>query len=1050
MSNKVESNPHVIVIDEQGNKLPFLHALLNKTKRSCYNVNLFGGGNAALYGIYIPMPTNFKLNLSISKHQIDYIEEERVYKEDTLKYSKGKQNVKKLDEQAFALIKDRLTYHIENGDEYNYPNPKDRPLIISAPWADGYKKNYWTLNVLDIVTIYDRVALLGKPGTGKSTALKYLASTLTEKYLTSNVGTSVNALSDKLFNEQYVPIYIEFRKLSDWWKEHNFDASEKISLPIITQYLYNLAGVEYTEESVLPTGQKYVFMFDGIDEIPQNLGNGAFSQSAINRLIGDITSDYSDYKDAKIVFSSRIDEFSGYALSDFEVVELVPMNEYIAVDLIDKIKGICNIRSADSKRLLSELKARGFGDDIVFNPMLLSLLSFVAFDKGQGELPNNKCEVLRASIELLLKRWATKGEHKPSFFSQFEQEGNLYGKGIFNQLEQFAYESEENGQINFTVLFKFMRTEQSNANEIMNYLSRTAGLILEDTDSSVKFAHKSFRSYLAASYIYHQDNVVQLLLKEMDKSIAAGGINETLMLAADILLDDKSQHRALATFVASVLERYSQCDVCLWFLGRLASSQNSAFYDEYIANDTFIAPRLLSGLSRVFHSSTQISTNKRIECGCFLGILGDERSGVGLDSSNLPDIVWCNVGEQNLEFGITQEARKLIAATPWGKDIDFSRELTKSGDTIPMRVEGFEISKYPITVTQFTAFLRDGQGYCNRRLYDWSPASAEYYKQAVEPYLDNDDSYFGFHLPVDFRIPNLPITHVPFFVAVAFCKWLTSKRNDGTVIRIPTEMEWEAVAKMRGGQVFEWGDDQVTADWQDSAVTNNCNCLGSKLNRICPVGAFNDSKDASPIDITGNVWEWTSSYFTDILGAVTENTTINTTDNKALTTDVAHNLLITARGGSLHNGLNGLRVSFRGRDPLLADAADRHSFRVVRVRGQSADYYEEKKIAKRNAKTEVAEGYGLPVQSGDRITIMYSIRRNGEEIQPQSDFTFVLGDGVIHQILEKELMNNHRIACNIRKHILGKDLFDDKGYKDIVKPNDNLEVFMHIKDTMEV
>ena len=98
----------------------------------------------------------------------------------------------------------------------------------------------------------------------------------------------------------------------------------------------------------------------------------------------------------------------------------------------------------------------------------------------------------------------------------------------------------------------------------------------------------------------------------------------------------------------------------------------------------------------------------------------------------------------------------------------------------------------------------------------------------------------------------------------------------------------------------------------------------------------------------------------------------------------------------------------------------------------------------------MAEGYGLPVNRGDKITIMYRISRNKELIQPQSDFTFVLGDGIVHQALEKEIMNNHRRACNFTKHYLGKDLFNASGFKNIIAPNDELEVFIHIKDTMEI
>lgn len=1038
----------------------FLNILLEKTKEICSKVNLFGGSisNASLYGIYIPMPTNFKLNVTVKDHEIESIEEERIYGDDTQKYSKNtNENIKKLGDQEASILRERLSTHIENGDEYNFPNPYDRPLIISAPWIDGYKKNYWTLNVFDIVSIYNQVILLGKPGTGKSTALKYLSSTLIENILNNKPDSSIDALSDKLFSEQYIPIYIEFRKLADWWRGETEGAriefEERINLRLITRYLYDQVQMAYTDGVKLPCQYKYIFMFDGIDEIPQGAKSidKAFSPSALNYLAGEIISTYNG--DAKLIFSSRIDEFAHYSFNRFEVAEIVSMNEYLAIDLIDKIKKLCNDERTDSRKLFTELREKGFGDDIVFNPMLLSLLSFVAIDKGNGKLPDNKCEVLLEGIELLLKRWATKGEDKPAFFNSFEQTGKLYGKTIFKELENFAYMSEENGQINANVLLKFLLSkDQNDTIAIINYLSKTAGLIIQDSEASFKFAHKSFRSYLAASYICHHNNAVELLLKELDKSIIIGGINETLTLAVEILLDDDSQWYTLELFVLQSLEEYGAYDLCIWFIGKLVSSGDGKFYKERIIKNKYITTKLLDKLGSVFHESNQISINKRIECGYFLGLLGDKRDGIG-NKDNIPNIVWCPVNECELEFGLAKSAYDMVVKTPWGADIDFSRELTKNGETIKMNIDEFEISKYPITVAQFTTFLQDSDGYKNKRWYTWSGASLDYYNNVVtnlSPKGNAVDYYYGFYLPVSFRILNLPITHVSFFVAVAFCKWLTMKLNDGTVVRLPTEMEWEAAAKTRGGNVYEWGDAGVNADWQDQYVTNNCNCLGTKLFRVCPVGSFHDSKDKIPVDLTGNVWEWTASYFTDTLGIASVNTAINTIDNDQLTTDNAKNLLITVRGGSLHNGLNCLRVSFRGRDPVLADVTDRHSVRVIRVKPRTIPYYDEKKLVKEKSKNGVAEGYGLPVKQGDKITIMYRISRDKELIQSQTDFTFVLGEGTVHGILEKELMNNHRRACNFIKHYLGSELFDSKGYKSIISPNDDLEVFIHIKDTMEI
>ena len=100
----------------------------------------------------------------------------------------------------------------------------------------------------------------------------------------------------------------------------------------------------------------------------------------------------------------------------------------------------------------------------------------------------------------------------------------------------------------------------------------------------------------------------------------------------------------------------------------------------------------------------------------------------------------------------------------------------------------------------------------------------------------------------DIAIPaaRLPVTRVPWGDAENYCAWKYSPGG-----RLPTEVEWEAAARGRAGRVFPYGDAPRSA----AANTASAHRAGA-----APVGSFPRSATPEGIqDMSGNVWEWTSS-----------------------------------------------------------------------------------------------------------------------------------------------------------------------------------------------
>jgi formylglycine-generating enzyme required for sulfatase activity len=196
-------------------------------------------------------------------------------------------------------------------------------------------------------------------------------------------------------------------------------------------------------------------------------------------------------------------------------------------------------------------------------------------------------------------------------------------------------------------------------------------------------------------------------------------------------------------------------------------------------------------------------------------------------------------------------------------------------------VDGFWMDERPVTAAEFRRFVRE-TGYvtfCERPL-----------DPALYPDADSDLLVPGSLVfrktagPVDVRdfrnwweyVPGAywkrpegpgstingrdrhPVVQVAYEDAEAYARWAGKE--------LPTEAEWEYAARGRlDGAVFSWGDEHfpdgepMANTWQGEFPWQNLKLDG--FEGASPVGSF-PPNDYGLYDMTGNVWEWTTDFFT--------------------------------------------------------------------------------------------------------------------------------------------------------------------------------------------
>jgi sulfatase modifying factor 1 len=195
------------------------------------------------------------------------------------------------------------------------------------------------------------------------------------------------------------------------------------------------------------------------------------------------------------------------------------------------------------------------------------------------------------------------------------------------------------------------------------------------------------------------------------------------------------------------------------------------------------------------------------------------------------------------------------------------------------RVESFEIDRYPVTNADFAAFVADtGYRTVAERPLDAAefpdlpadelvPGSMVFTPTRGPVSLDDWRAWWRWQPGASWRHPQgaesgidermrHPVVHVAYEDAAAYAAWAGA--------RLPTEAEHEYAARGGTSTEFAWGDDPFPGGVAQAHTWIGhfpYDARGPFGGGTAPVGSY-PANGFGLYDLIGNVWEWTTDYYT--------------------------------------------------------------------------------------------------------------------------------------------------------------------------------------------
>jgi formylglycine-generating enzyme required for sulfatase activity len=722
--------------------------------------------------------------------------------------------------------------------------------------------------VLTLLRDNPGLIILGDPGAGKTTFLKYLAMCL--------------ALGQEMgFARPYLPVLAPLSAYADALAEAD------VSLPdfIIGYYRDLVTGdlpLGALLEEALQQGRA-MLLLDGLDEV-RDTGQRhkvvervvqffSFRQQAGNKFV--LTSRIVGYKEVRPVAEGLAE----CTLVDFGPEEIALFAEKWtgAVERAAQAQEEIAVAAAQREReeLLQAVEDNPGVRRLAANPLLLTILALM---KRQGvALPERRVQLYEQYVQTLLKHWNLARGLERGATRDLDLVETIR---VLAPLALWMHETSPGvGLVKREALKRRLveiyrernRPEPERAARRLLADARDyAGLLVERGQGAFGFIHLTFQEYLAAVAIAQKgQKALSPVVAELARRVGDDNWHEVTLLAVGYLGIIQQRDEAADEVLRGLIKARP---------GKAGLAENwagEAVLDVWPGGVTRACrEEVTETLRAVLGETGRVAPGERVAVGQTLARLGDPRREV----TDVDAMSFCYVPPGPFWMGSEE-----------GKD----REKPQHWLEMP---QGYWLGQYPVTVAQYEAFVAD-DGYLEER---WWPEAAERgYWRSGKGFKGRWEDEFR-RGPYPFGEPsnlsNHPIVGVSWYEALAFTRWLTARwqaqgwlpeGEDGRSWRVvlPSEAEWEKAA--RGGverpatplvqridairpqligppAVERQPHDraQTPYSWGDALDPNRANYEDTEIGHTNAVGCFAAQENVYGLEeMLGNVFEWTRSKY---------------------------------------------------------------------------------------------------------------------------------------------------------------------------------------------
>jgi hypothetical protein len=692
------------------------------------------------------------------------------------------------------------------------------------------------LDIGQAMAQHRRLAILGGPGTGKTTLLAYLALTYARRKASERLG----------LREERLPILIPLRRL-----RQVLDGDGAGTLPAYLTEWYAELGMHPGGgffEKALRTGRCLVLL-DGLDEVADETERRRMSEW-VDRLV-------TIYPRNRYIVTSRPPGYEAAPLlSGFTVLRI---REFSAEDIRQFTASWClavEFKAQGEENVTARGQALNAAQDLVaaieanvdirrlaVNPLLLSIIVLV--HRYQARLPRRRVDLYSECVDTLLGRW-DEAKGLIGRLSPSEKRGVLQSLAL--EMHQAGRSHIPQGELEEHIgsLLPKVGGWPTDTADFVDEVRERSGLLAGEEPGGYAFSHLTFQEYLVAREMADNEKKRKLLLENIgddwwqEVTLLYAGMAEATPIVEALLAveDDPSCTRLLLAgrcvaeapqmkqharerVIDRLEERLATSTDGLFLrtgqvLAEIAGEDSVDFFLRLAHDDPEERETTLWSLGQMVRQPNNAVGARVMEqlLARFEGEELQEEAGAALVE------VWFGGSTTELEkclpSSVLAHARGVLAEA-----MDYTMVTVPAGEfqmgeeKQRVHVDTFQIGKYAVTNAQYKRFV-DATGH------------------PPPPYWEGRDCPAGKAIH--------PVVFVSWYDAEAYVKWAGK--------RLPTEEEWEKAARGTDGREYPWGD------WEEG----RCNTREAGIGDTTPVDQYSPLSD-SPygcVDMAGNVWEWTA------------------------------------------------------------------------------------------------------------------------------------------------------------------------------------------------